>query len=116
MLFKTQLFRRAIGQKLYLEERSICRTVTNGALCIDFGRTSIVPGTYMTIEKSLFCLVVPTQSGVHRFTCRLVPDPMDELNVEVRLNFKIRITFRSNQYSIKLMTVIFSERAIIPLC
>uniref|UniRef100_A0A0N4XD81 Nucleoporin_C domain-containing protein n=1 Tax=Nippostrongylus brasiliensis TaxID=27835 RepID=A0A0N4XD81_NIPBR len=77
-------FRRAIGQKLFLEERSLCRTVVDGTFCLDFSRTSILPGTSITIfDQDVLCIVVPTQSTVHRFYARLFYDPTEMADKEV---------------------------------
>ncbi|CAI4226140.1 unnamed protein product [Auanema sp. JU1783] len=71
---------RAIGQKLFIEERSLCKTVVGGTLCLDFARTSIVPGTSITLlDQNILCIIVPTQSTVHRFHARLVHDISDLL-------------------------------------
>ncbi|WKX89122.1 hypothetical protein Q1695_008627 [Nippostrongylus brasiliensis] len=75
---------RAIGQKLFLEERSLCRTVVDGTFCLDFSRTSILPGTSITIfDQDVLCIVVPTQSTVHRFYARLFYDPTEMADKEV---------------------------------
>ncbi|KAK6726874.1 hypothetical protein RB195_004896 [Necator americanus] len=69
---------RAIGQKLFLEERSLCRTIVEGTLCLDFSRTAILPGTSIALfEQNVLYIVVPTQSTVHRFYARLFCDPTE---------------------------------------
>ncbi|KAJ1369677.1 hypothetical protein KIN20_031193 [Parelaphostrongylus tenuis] len=75
---------RAIGQKLYLEERSLCRTVVQNTLCLDFSRTPILPGTSIALfEPGILCIVVPTQSTVHRFFAKLLLDPIEMTPKEV---------------------------------
>ncbi|EYC25726.1 hypothetical protein Y032_0011g1356 [Ancylostoma ceylanicum] len=75
---------RAVGQKLFLEERSLCRTITEGTLCLDFSRTTILPGTSIALfDQNILCIVVPTQSTVHRFYARLIYDPTEMVTKEV---------------------------------
>nr|CDJ94169.1 C. briggsae CBR-NPP-6 protein [Haemonchus contortus] len=75
---------RAIGQKLFLEERSLCRTIVDGTMCLDFSRTPILPGTSIALfDQNVLCIVVPTQSTVHRFYARLIYDPTEMINREV---------------------------------
>lgn len=70
--------RRAIGQKLFLEERSLCRTVLDGTLCLDFSRTAILPSCSIALfDQNVLCIVVPTQSTIHRFYARLIYDPTE---------------------------------------
>ncbi|VDO95758.1 unnamed protein product [Heligmosomoides polygyrus] len=69
---------RAIGQKLFLEERSLCRTVLDGTLCLDFSRTAILPSCSIALfDQNVLCIVVPTQSTIHRFYARLIYDPTE---------------------------------------
>ncbi|CAI5439165.1 unnamed protein product [Caenorhabditis angaria] len=82
------IFWRTSGQKLYLEERSLLYTISDGALCIDFSRTPILPGTSITILDDLMVLsiVVPTASTIHRFHARLsAPKERDTFSFLARI-------------------------------
>ncbi|RCN53154.1 hypothetical protein ANCCAN_00708 [Ancylostoma caninum] len=84
VLIESSLFRRAVGQKLFLEERSLCRTITEATLCLDFSRTTILPGTSIALfDQNILCVVVPTQSTVHRFYARLIYDPTEMVTKEL---------------------------------
>ncbi|PAV76900.1 hypothetical protein WR25_26782 isoform C [Diploscapter pachys] len=75
---------RAIGQKLYLEERSTKYSVIGGAICFDFCRTSVLSGTSIEIsDDAILCIVVPTQSTTHRFYVRLNPERANPTSQEV---------------------------------
>ncbi|EGT50703.1 hypothetical protein CAEBREN_23694 [Caenorhabditis brenneri] len=77
---------RAIGQKLYLEERSLLFSITDGSLCIDFTRTSIIPGTSIAIfDEGIMCIVVPTASAIHRFYARLPGKGRDTFSILARI-------------------------------
>ncbi|EFO96067.1 CRE-NPP-6 protein [Caenorhabditis remanei] len=77
---------RAIGQKLFIEERSLLFSITEGSLCIDFTRTSIIPGTSITIfEEGVFSIVVPTASSIHRFYTKLSFKGRDAFSVLSRI-------------------------------
>ncbi|CCD66430.2 NUP160 middle TPR domain-containing protein [Caenorhabditis elegans] len=77
---------RAIGQKLFIEERSLLYSITDGSLCIDFTRTPIIPGTSITIfEEGVLCIVVPTASAIHRFYARLHSKGHDTFSILARI-------------------------------
>uniref|UniRef100_A0A1I7UVC4 Nucleoporin_C domain-containing protein n=1 Tax=Caenorhabditis tropicalis TaxID=1561998 RepID=A0A1I7UVC4_9PELO len=77
---------RAIGQKLYIEERSLLFTISDGSLCIDFTRSSIIPGTSITIsDEGVMSIVVPTASAVHRFYTRLASKGRDTFSILARI-------------------------------
>ncbi|CAO4361244.1 unnamed protein product [Caenorhabditis nigoni] len=77
---------RAVGQKLYIEERSLLFSIADGSLCIDFTRTSIIPGTSITIfEEGVLCIVVPTASAIHRFYAKLLSKGRDTFSILARI-------------------------------
>ncbi|CAI2312535.1 unnamed protein product [Caenorhabditis sp. 36 PRJEB53466] len=77
---------RAVGQKLFIEERSLIFPICDGALCIDFTRTSIIPGTSITIfEEGILSIVVPTASAVHRFYAKLHSKGRDTFSILSRI-------------------------------
>ncbi|VDM54136.1 unnamed protein product, partial [Angiostrongylus costaricensis] len=119
-LFPDRFILRAIGQKLYLEERSLCRTVVNNTLCLDFSRTAILPGTSVALfEQGILCIVVPTQSTVHRFFAKLVFDPAEMtakevifiVNGEVVLQRCERFTKSKCCFNLHLVVVFLAARA-----
>ncbi|CAJ0578133.1 unnamed protein product, partial [Mesorhabditis spiculigera] len=61
---------RTVGQKLFIEERSLKNTMSN-SLCFHFTRSSILPGTSFSVFCDALVLVVPTQSSIHRFVAHL---------------------------------------------
>ncbi|CAB3407511.1 unnamed protein product [Caenorhabditis bovis] len=79
---------RAIGQKLYIEERSLLYTLNDNSLCIDFSRSPILPGTSITIfQENILSIVVPTAASIHRFYARLTfSKNNDTFSIISRLN------------------------------
>uniref|UniRef100_A0A914GWM9 Uncharacterized protein n=1 Tax=Globodera rostochiensis TaxID=31243 RepID=A0A914GWM9_GLORO len=71
---------RADGANLFLNEFSVDRDLVDASLCINFSQSLLVPGTQLFIvRRKLLLLVVPTQSGIHRFYVHLARHQDDSL-------------------------------------
>ena len=67
---------RAMGNKLYIEERSTLYSLTDNSICMDVGRSYIIPGTSITFFKQgVLSIVVPTATSVHRFYKAITSKP-----------------------------------------
>ncbi|KAF7637423.1 hypothetical protein Mgra_00003167 [Meloidogyne graminicola] len=76
-----QLLVRSDGaNNLYLNEYSIDKDLIESSLCINFSASLIIPGTRLFIVRhKIFLIVVPTQSGIHRFYVHLDKNQDDSL-------------------------------------
>uniref|UniRef100_A0A1I8B7X5 ER membrane protein complex subunit 1 n=1 Tax=Meloidogyne hapla TaxID=6305 RepID=A0A1I8B7X5_MELHA len=71
---------RADGTNLHLNEYSIDKDLIDSSLCINFSHSLIIPGTRLFIVRHKnFLIVVPTQSGIHRFYVHLDRNQDDSL-------------------------------------
>uniref|UniRef100_A0A914N1S2 Nucleoporin Nup120/160 beta-propeller domain-containing protein n=1 Tax=Meloidogyne incognita TaxID=6306 RepID=A0A914N1S2_MELIC len=71
---------RADGTNLHLNEYSIDKDLIDSSLCFNFSHSLIIPGTRLfVVRHKIFLIIVPTQSGIHRFYIHLDRNQDDSL-------------------------------------
>uniref|UniRef100_A0A914L7G2 Nuclear pore complex protein Nup160 homolog n=2 Tax=Meloidogyne incognita group TaxID=654580 RepID=A0A914L7G2_MELIC len=71
---------RADGTNLHLNEFSIDKDLIDSSLCFNFSHSLIIPGTRLfVVRHKIFLIIVPTQSGIHRFYIHLDRNQDDSL-------------------------------------